>query len=128
MTAPAKLALLVFLALALPGCLVSRASFNEPLAPDALAGLEVGRSRATDVVALLGAPTEVVQLGLRSAYRYDYTVSKRTGLILILVGFLETQTRSDRIWLFFDEGGLLTHHGTTFESGAARHGMPWQKR
>jgi hypothetical protein len=124
--APPQLIVLALLALGLQGCLVSRATFNEPLAREALAQLEVGRSDATDVVRLLGAPTEVVQLGLRFAHRYDHTVTKRTGLILIVVGFLETQTRSDRSWLFFDEQGRLTHHGTTFEAGAARYGMPWQ--
>ena len=110
------------------GCLVSRATFNDPLEPAALAQLEVGASTAQDAVELLGAPTEVVQLGLRSAYRYDHTITKRTGLVLIVVGLLETQTRSDRIWLFFDESGVLSHQGSTFESGAARYGMPWQKR
>ncbi len=110
------------------GCLVSRATFNDPLERAALTQLEVGVSTAQDAVEVLGAPTEVVQLGLRSAYRYDHTVTKRTGLVLIVVGLLETQTRSDRVWLFFDERGVLSHHGSTFESGAARYGMPWQKR
>lgn len=124
----ASLLALVLCCSTLGGCLVSRATFNDPLEPAVLAQLEVGRSTAHDAVELLGAPTEVVQLGLRSAYRYDHTVTKRTGLVLIVVGLLETQTRSDRIWLFFDERGVLSHHGSTFESGAARYGMPWQKR
>lgn len=120
--------ILALLCLCLPSCLVSRATFNEPLGPGALVGLEVGKSTSGDVVQRLGAPTEVVQLGLRSAYRYDHTVTKRTGLVLIIVGLLEAQTRSDRVWLFFDEQGTLTHHGSTFEAGEARYGMPWQKR
>ena len=123
-----RIVALALLALVLQGCVVARETLNEPLWPDTLNELEAGRSTAIDVVARLGAPTEVVQLGLRSAYRYDYTVAKRTGLILIVAVFFERQTRSDRIWLFFDENGVLTHYGVTLESDEARHAMPWQER
>ena len=123
-----RIVALALLALVLQGCVVARETLNEPLWPDTLNELEAGRSTAIDVVARLGAPTEVVQLGLRSAYRYDYTVAKRTGLILIVAVFFERQTRSDRIWLFFDENGVLTHYGVTLESDTARHAMPWQER
>ena len=120
-------ALLLALAL-LPGCLVSRTTVNQPLREQVLATLEPGVSTSADAVAALGAPTEVVQLGLRSAYRYDHTQTKRAGLVLILVSFLDTQSRSDRAWLFFDEEGLLTHVGLTLEADEAEYDMPWEDR
>ncbi len=117
---------LLLLAL-LPGCFLARSTFNEPLKPEAVARLEPGVTTSAEVMALLGAPTEVVQLGRRSAYRYDATTSKRTGLWLIVVLLSNTDTRSDRVWVFFDEAGLLTHLGSTFDAADPSYGMPWNE-
>ena len=54
----ASLLLLAFLPL-LPGCFFSRSVQNRPLVADDFAQLVPGRS-TDDVVALLGAPTEVI--------------------------------------------------------------------
>lgn len=108
------------------GCFVSRAHRNEPVSPQALAGLEPGRSTAADVVALLGAPAEVVELDRRSAYRYEYTHSKRAGFSIIVFTMINEDTHSDRAWVFFDEDGVLTHVGTTLAADRARWAMPFQ--
>ena len=60
-----------------PGCLISRTTVDQPLDSAALTALEPGTSTAADVVAALGAPDEVVQLGRRSAYRFDYSAYVR---------------------------------------------------
>jgi hypothetical protein len=77
------------------------------------------------VVDRLGAPTDIVQLGRRSAYRYDFTNRKRAGLFLILLNFFNEDTRSDRLWLFFDEKQVLSHYGATFSGNKSRYAMPW---
>ena len=112
--------------LALNSCFLSRSTTNQPLKPALFAKLEPGKSTAREVVDLLGAPTEIVQLGGRSAYRYDFTTLKRSGLTLIVINFLNEDTRADRAWLFFDAHDTLTHMGTTFEGAKPEYAMPWQ--
>ena len=117
------------LVLALPfllgGCFLSRGTVNEPLPASAVESLEVGVSTSTDVLEALGAPNDVVQLGRRSAWRYDFTTQKRAGVLLLIVGVLNEDTRSDRVWAFFDEEGVLTDIGATFEGQDPMYAMPW---
>jgi outer membrane protein assembly factor BamE (lipoprotein component of BamABCDE complex) len=109
------------------GCFISRDRANEPLQKAAIDALEVGKSSATDVATALGAPAEVVQLGRRSAWRYDFTTTKTSGFTLIVVTFVNTDQRSDRCWLFFDEHDVLRHVGTTLEAEDTQYAMPWQE-
>jgi outer membrane protein assembly factor BamE (lipoprotein component of BamABCDE complex) len=118
---------LTFLALLSPSCFTSRTTVNAPVHGDIAASFVPGQTTAKDVVEKLGAPAEVVQLGSRTAYRYDYTVEKRSGFTLIIVSFLNEDTRSDRVWLFFDAKDVLTHAGATLEAADARYAMPWQE-
>ncbi|MBI5433109.1 MAG: hypothetical protein HZA52_09795 [Planctomycetes bacterium] len=108
-----------------PACLLDRSTTNGRPDPAALSTLTPGKSTATDVVRILGAPSEVVQLGKRSAYRYEHSVAKRTGLWLIVIGSLNTDTHSDRVWAFFDEHGVLTHVASSFESDRAEFRLSW---
>lgn len=123
-TQPARAFAPLLLAL-LPACFASRTMVNEPLRAASLGALVPGTSTAKDVVELLGAPSEVIQLGSRTAYRYDYSVQKRAGFTLIVVTVLNEDTRSDRAWFFFDKDDKLTHAGSTLESDRARYAMPW---
>jgi len=107
--------LLLLLALT-PGCLLSNAETNQPLDAEAMTTLVPGQSTADDVLATLGAPNDVVQLGRRSAGRYDRSRSKDTGLFLILFNMRHSDAREDRIWVFFDEQDRLTHIGGTFQA------------
>ena len=110
----------------LPGCFVSRTLVNEPIEPASVGQLVPGTTTADEVLALLGAPTDVIQLGKRSAWRYDHLVSKTAGLWLILVGVLNVDTQSDRVWLFFDENDVLKHAGSTLKSHTAEYSFPWE--
>ncbi len=115
------------LALVLPvasGCFVSRQYVNQPLAEESVVGLVPGQSSELDVARALGGPTDVVQLGRRSAWRYDHTRQKRAGVSLLIVTFAGTDVQSDRIWVFFDEQGILTHYGATFDADRARYSVP----
>ena len=123
---PSQLALVALAALSAPGCFLSRTTVNEPVRREAFDHLQPGTTTAKDVTAAFGAPNEVVQLGTRSAYRYDFTVGKRAGFSIIVISFLNEDTHSDRVWLFFDAHDVLTHAGATLEAGQARFAMPWQ--
>ena len=109
-----------------PGCYLSRNFVNEPIERERVARLVPGTTTAEQALALLGAPTEVVQLGKRSAWRYEHTQVKQAGLWLFVLGTLNTDSQSDRAWLFFDENDVLKHSGATLSAGSAEWSMPWQ--
>ena len=117
---------LLVLALLSPSCFIARETVNEPIRRADVETLVPGTTTAREVVERLGGPNEVVQLGSRTAYRYDFTTTKRAGFTIILVSFLNDDTRSDRVWLFFDAKDVLTHAGSTLEAADARYAMPWQ--
>ena len=117
-------ALLLILALA-PSCFVSRSMVNEPLRRAEIDRLVPGTTKAGEVTAILGAPNEVIQLGSRTAYRYDFSEQKRAGFTLIVVTVLNEDMRTDRVWLFFDKDDLLTHMGSTLQAADTRYAMPW---
>lgn len=120
----ARLAISILL-LTLPSCFLGRAGTNEPLDPAVVRSIRPG---ATDqeVVAKMGAPDEVVQLGRRTAYRYSHTVEKGAGSFWIVLGLYNEDSRRDMAWFFFDEERKLTHVGSTFQSHRAGfHAFPW---
>ena len=118
--------LLVTLSIALQGCYLARQTQNDPLHAERIARLVPGTSTAKEVVEVLGAPTEVVQLGRRTAYEYDYTATKDTGLSLLVVWLRNTDTRADRAWVFFDEHEVLTHVASSLHASDASYALPWQ--
>ena len=111
----------------LPACFMGRSTRNEPLDTEVIATFEPGRTTAEDVTNALGPPLRVVELDVRSAYLYEFTQTKNAGLVFILVNFVNTDERSDRIWLFFDSRDVLTHHGSTFAAERTEFSMPWSK-
>lgn len=110
----------------LAACAIARQDDNEPLDPAAVHALVPGRTTAREVVETLGAPTEVVQLGRRTAYRYDARTAKSAVLLLLLVNFANQDQRSDRVWVFFDANDVLTHCGASFAVHHAQYAMPWE--
>lgn len=118
-------AALLLALLPLSGCFLTRDATNAPLNPAQVATLEPGTSTANDVLAALGAPSEVIQLGRRSAWRYDHTVNKRTALFLVVLGFMSADTQQDRVWVFFDEADRLAHIGSTLTAETAKYAPPW---
>ncbi|MBK7644848.1 MAG: hypothetical protein IPJ19_17705 [Planctomycetes bacterium] len=116
----------LLLLLTFSSCFLSRSTTNEPLRKKQLEQLHAGTTTAKEAIEILGAPTEVIQLGTRSAYRYDFTTLKRAGFSIIILSFLNEDTRADRAWLFFDAHDVLTHVGSTLEGNEAEYAMPWQ--
>lgn len=116
------------LALVLPSCWIARTQTNLPADPVVLATLEPGTTTAAEVVSLLGAPTEVVQLGKRSAYRYQHAVSKGASLWLGVIFLQNRDTQYDRVWIWFDESNVVTHAAATFDSDETEYALPWMHR
>ena len=113
------------LLLILPACFTTRTTVNQKLSSDAAAQIAAGTS-AAEVVELLGAPTDIVQLGHRSAYLYEFQQTKMTGLLAGVVGFMNSDTRSDRIWVFLGPGGdTVTHVGSSLDADKVQSRMPW---
>lgn len=110
----------------LPACAFARQDVNEPLDAELIRTLQPGKTTAREVVERLGAPTEVVQLGRRTAYRYDASTEKSTVLFLLLINFGNQDMRTDRLWVFFDENDVLTHHGAWFGTHRTQYAMPWE--
>ena len=52
--------------------------------------------------------------------------TKGSALLLLIVNLGNTDSRSDRVWLFFDDKDLLTHVGATFESHRPQYALPWE--
>ena len=115
------------LLLILPGCFTTRKTINQQLSSEAAAQVAPGTS-AADVVELLGAPTDIVQLGHRSAYLYEFQQTKMTGLLAGVVGFMNSDTRSDRVWIFLGPGGTsVSHVASSFDAAKAKTGMLWSE-
>jgi outer membrane protein assembly factor BamE (lipoprotein component of BamABCDE complex) len=108
------------------GCAFARQDTNDPLDASTIRGLEPGKTTARDVVERLGAPTEVVQLGRRTAYRFDAMTTKSALLFLLVINFANQDTRSDRLWVFFDENDVLTHFGASFGTHRTQYALPWE--
>jgi hypothetical protein len=114
------------LLLLLPACAFARQGTNEPLDVPTVRAFVPGKTTAREIVERLGAPTDVVQLGRRTAYRYDGTTTKSTVLFLLLINFANQDTRSDRVWVFFDERDVLTHCGASFGTHRTQYALPWE--
>ena len=121
-----QLLLFVSLSVLLSGCILSRRTNNEPVHQDRISALVPGKTTAREAVEILGAPTEVVQLGKRTAYRYDHTVTKDAGLVLFVLNVFNSDTRADRAWVFFDERETLTHIACNLHAIDASYALPWQ--
>ncbi|MGE5312219.1 MAG: hypothetical protein ACM3MN_10800 [Nitrospirota bacterium] len=108
------------------GCVVlGKNTEYQPLDPILLEPLVPGQSRAVDVCKLLGAPSQVVELSNGNAYVYRRSVTKGTGVWLVLVSFVNGEEQHDRVVFFFDKNDLLTHYGVSLNAGKASYGFPF---
>jgi len=108
------------------GCFLQRSLVDRPFAEADVARIgNAGATTAKEVVARLGAPTEVVQLGRRSAYLYLHEQEKTAGLFLLVAAFNNRDRQTDRVWVFFDEHDVVTHVGRTLQAQGAEYAMPW---
>ena len=110
--------------LLLPGCFLSESTVNQPFDADLLTGMQPGTTSASEVAQRLGAPDQVVELGDGQAWLYRHTHEKQTAVFLLLLGLRGVDIQSDRVWVFFDANGTLTHLGVTLNGADAEFGLP----
>jgi len=108
----------------MPGCYIGESSVHHPFSPERVAELRPGQTTAQEVADLLGAPTQVVELGSGSAWLYEHAVAKDMVIWLLVVALRGNETQSDRVWVFFDANGKLTHAAASFEAGDASYAIP----
>ncbi|MHC4822516.1 MAG: outer membrane protein assembly factor BamE domain-containing protein [Planctomycetota bacterium] len=116
------LAFLVLLT-TLGSCYMGQATLDQDLDPQAIAQLQAGTSSASDVVRLLGAPNQVVELGDKSAWLYQSQNTKQMGLWLLVFGAYGEDSQTDRCWVFFDASGTLTHFGASLHADQAEYNL-----
>lgn len=117
---PSLLALFLFT----PACYVAETTVHHPFPAEKMSGLVPGKTTAQEVANLLGAPARVVELGFGSAWLYEHSVTKDAALWLLIVASRGADTQTDRIWVFFNEAGTLTHAAGTFEAATAEYEIP----
>ena len=100
---------------------MGQATVDEDINPQAIAQLQAGKSSSTDVLQLMGAPSQVIELGNKSAWLYQSQNTKQMGLWLIVFGSYGEDTQFDRCWVFFDENGTLTHFGDNLNATSAEY-------
>jgi outer membrane protein assembly factor BamE (lipoprotein component of BamABCDE complex) len=123
---PLLLLALLAPSLLLQSCLASRQSRGEPYAPEALEQIVPGKTTAREVVELLGAPSDVVRMHKGSAYLFEHSKTKTGGFLLVVVVLANTDQRSDRIWVFFDENDVVTHVGSDIAADRTEYALPWE--
>ena len=87
--------------------------------------LTPGKSKVAQVTEMLGAPSNIVKLSNGNAYIYRRSLSKGTGLWLLIVSFGNYDKHYDQIVIFFDKKNIMTHYGITLDAHNAAYGLPF---
>lgn len=74
--------------------------------------LVTGKSTRSEVLGLLGPPSQVIALDNESVLYYLFEHSEGEGLILIVYNRMRIDTRYDRAIFFFDKNDVLTEFST----------------
>jgi hypothetical protein len=84
-----------------------------------------GTTTAAEVLEVFGAPSHIVKLSNGNAYVYERSVSKGTGVWLVILSFGNYETQYDRVVFFFDDEDILTHYGLSMNAGDSSYGLPF---
>ena len=136
------------------GCILGRVRDEVPLDASKAAQIVPGTTTKKQVVELLGAPTYVSdRIGLRPvssgsgtalragsnvgpmidelvrspfdhSYTYEYTDTKSASLYLLVVSFTNQETKRDRVVIFFDDKGVVSHVGSSFNAKDVSFRLP----
>ena len=117
---------LLIIVVLLSGCAVmGRGKDFRPFDEQALTQIEPGQTTAAEVTKLFGAPSQIVKLSNGNAYVYERSLSKATGLWLIVLTLANYDTQHDRIVFFINRNDVVTHYGSSFKMDTAAYGMPF---
>jgi outer membrane protein assembly factor BamE (lipoprotein component of BamABCDE complex) len=96
-----------------------------PFDRSALDKLIPGKTTAAEVTKMLGAPSNIVKLSNGNAYIYSHSLTKGTGLWLVLVTFGNYDKHKDQVVIFLDKNDIVTHYGVTLDAHKAAYGLPF---
>jgi hypothetical protein len=77
----------------------SRGQLNAPFDEGALSAINKGHSTEDEVVRLLGAPNNIIELGKREAFHY-YRYEMKHATVLV---FSRVNIATDELYVFFNE-------------------------
>lgn len=69
-----------------------------------------GTTTRGEVLVLLGPPSQIITVGVETAFYYMLEETRAKGLVLVVYNDREEHTRYDRAVFFFDAQGVLTDH------------------
>ena len=113
------------------GCVLSQTTSGTPLDGVQIDAIEVGRSTRADVVAMLGAPDDVINSKLahdaqvERAFRYGRTRRKTTFFSMILFSTSRSDSNGDHLVVFFDDQGVVEDVAARLDMDRPRYGAPW---
>jgi hypothetical protein len=110
----------------LSGCaVIGRGKDFRPFDEQVLVQVIPGQTTAAEITKLFGAPSQIVKLSNGNAYVYNRTLSKATGIWLVLVTMANYDIQHDRIVFFINQKDVVTHYGSSFRSETAAYGTPF---
>ncbi|MFT4519144.1 MAG: outer membrane protein assembly factor BamE (lipoprotein component of BamABCDE complex) [Halioglobus sp.] len=74
--------------------------------------LSKGSSTRSDVLALLGPPSQVISLDGETVFYYLFEHTRGNGIILLVYNRTTVETQYDRAVFFFDDNDVLTEYST----------------
>jgi outer membrane protein assembly factor BamE (lipoprotein component of BamABCDE complex) len=122
---------LLLVVVVLPACIFSRTKIEAPIDKEKLEQIVVGQSDKEDVVRILGAPVDIIFNNKMLdplnvfAYEYVYNVQKSSTLTLIIVNFVNNDSKRDHVLVFFNENGIVTGVGSRFQAEDAEYSLPF---
>ncbi|MDD5169854.1 MAG: hypothetical protein PHN75_13610 [Syntrophales bacterium] len=117
---------LLIVVMFLAGCaVIGRNKDFRPFEEKALIQVKPGQTTASEITNWFGPPSQVVKLSNGNAYIYSRSLSKATGVWLILVSFVNYDTRHDRVVFFINKNDVVTHYGSSFNANEAAYEMPF---
>ena len=83
---------------------------------DSLPPFEKGRTTQSDIINLLGPPSQVIALNDQIIFYYMHERGKLNKYFLGIYNWSIEKIRFDRAIFFFDENGILAEHSYSIES------------
>jgi len=115
----------------LSGCAVlGRQQVDHRIDEHALQKIQKGMTKE-EVTNLLGAPQEIIFSNkmhdpLREhAYVFEHTTTRYTAILLAFVNFGNMDEKRDRVLVFFDDDGKVSHVGASLKADTADYGFPF---
>jgi outer membrane protein assembly factor BamE (lipoprotein component of BamABCDE complex) len=82
----------------------------------ALPSFEKGRTTQSEIITVLGPPSQVIGLHNRMIFYYMLERSKLKKIFTLVYNWSDEKVRYDRAIFFFDQKGLLTEYAYSLES------------